>query len=112
MSLCVTPCASPSHRPTPQAPQNVPIWHGGGPTRSESSGDPGTALAREPVAVQPAPARAGRLLQGYIELANVGLQTELVELQQAENDAVVIRCALATQGILTVPRAPVQPAAR
>ena len=42
----------------------------------------------------------------------MGLQAELIELQQAENDAVVIRCALATQGIFTVPRAPVQPAAR
>ena len=80
--------------------------------KGESNGYAATTLSGDPVAVQPTTAGAGRLLQGYIELANVGLQTELVELQQAENDAVVIRCALATQGILTVPRAPVQPAAR
>ena len=45
----------------------------------------------------------------------MGLQTELVELQPAENDAVVIRCALATQGVMTVPRAaelPLQSASR
>jgi|GEM_PF-461384 len=73
--------------------------------KGESNGYAATTLSGDPVAVQPTTAGAGRLLQGYIELANVGLQTELVELQQAENDAVVIRCALATQGILTVPRA-------
>ncbi|MDB4538568.1 flagellar hook-basal body complex protein [bacterium] len=74
-----------------------------------------TTLSGEPAATQPTTAGAGRLLQGYIELANVGLQTELVELQQAENDAVVIRCALATQGVMTVPRAaelPLQSASR
>ena len=72
----------------------------------------GTRSSGQPAATQPTTAGAVRLLQGYIELANVGLQTELFELQQAENDAVVIRCALATQGIFTVPRAPIQPAAR
>ncbi len=71
----------------------------------ESNGYAATILSGEPAATQPNTAGAGRLVQGYIERANVGLQTELVELQQAENDAVVIRCALATQGILTVPRA-------
>ena len=80
--------------------------------KGESNGYAATTLSGDPVAVQPTTAGAGCLLQGYIELANVGLQTELIDLQQAENDAVVIRCALATQGILTVPRAPVQPPAR
>ena len=81
----------------------------------ESNGYAATILSGEPAATQPTTAGAGRLLQGYIELANVGLQTELVELQQAENDAVVIRCALATQGVMTVPRAaelPLQSASR
>ena len=81
----------------------------------ESNGYAATIRSGEPAATQPTTAGAGRLLQGYIELANVGLQTELVELQQAENDAVVIRCALATQGVMTVPRAaelPLQSASR
>ena len=65
-----------------------------------------------PCAVQPTTAGAGRIMQGYLERSNVDLQSELIDLQFVENDAVVLRCALANQGILTVPRAPAQAASR
>jgi len=72
----------------------------------------GSPSSGVPCAVQPTTAGAGRIMQGYLERSNVDLQSELIDLQFVENDAVVLRCALANQGILTVPRAPAQAASR